>query len=92
VRNRHVGGLKFRRQQQLGDYVVDFFCAEAKLAVEVDGDIHDLRKELDEARTLWLEEGGIHVVRFRNEQVLKDIGAVLGQIVRICEERVGKTP
>ena len=55
VRNRRLGGLKFRRQHPLGPYIVDFYCAEHRLVVEVDGPIHEGQKEQDALRAECLE-------------------------------------
>jgi very-short-patch-repair endonuclease len=88
LRNRQVGGFKFRRQQTLGSYIADFFCAEAKLVVELDGSIHRLRAEVDEARTRWLEEGGLAVFRFANQEVLSSPDQVVAKIVTACTQRL----
>ena len=58
VRNRRLGGLKFRRQQPLGPYIADFYCADARLVVEIDGAVHDERTERDAQRDAWLREEG----------------------------------
>jgi cyclase len=74
-----IDGLKFRRQHPIGLYIADFFCHRAKLIVEVDGSIHDLievSKE-DKIRQQELESWGYKVIRFSNEQVLKEIEIVL---------------
>ncbi len=55
VRNRRLGGLKFRRQHPLGPYIVDFYCAEHRLVVEVDGPIHEGQKERNALRAEYLE-------------------------------------
>jgi len=60
------------------DCVVDFYCHEAGLVIEVDGDIHDLQQEEDARREKVLREMGLRVVRFRNEEVVRDLSAVLG--------------
>ena len=72
LRNRQVNGLKFRRQQPIGDYVVDFVCLDKLLIVEIDGGNHNTDKsiEKDEIRTKWLEARGYKVVRFWNSDVL----------------------
>ena len=61
-RNRQ--GLHFRRQHPVGPFILDFYCAEAKLCVEVDGPMHDDRAHYDERRTDWLAKEGIRVLRF----------------------------
>jgi very-short-patch-repair endonuclease len=58
-------------------YVLDFCCPERKLVVEVDGRVHDGQIAYDLARTEWLERFGYRVLRFRNEEVLSDLGTVL---------------
>jgi len=65
VRNRRLGGLKFRRQQPLGPFIADFYCADAKLVVEIDGVIHETCAERDAERDTWLREEGIDVLRIR---------------------------
>ena len=70
LRNRQAGGFKFRRQQALGYFFADFFCAKAKLVFELDGTGHETQREYDAARTRWLEEGQLAVLRFSNAEVL----------------------
>ena len=67
LRDRRLDGLKFRRQVALGPYVVDFVSLRHRLAVEADGPFHDADR--DEARDAWLLAHGVHVLRFRNEQI-----------------------
>src|SRR3972149_2877282 len=85
LRNRKPGGFKFRRQHQINRYIVDFYCAEAKLAVEIDGGIH-LRQVLEDSkRTKDLINLGYRVVRFTNAEVESDLGGVCEKIVRFCK-------
>ncbi|MGA9350824.1 MAG: endonuclease domain-containing protein [Anaerolineae bacterium] len=84
LRNRQLGGLKFRRQHPLGPFVADFYCAERRLVVEIDGDIHDLQPDRDAARTEQFEQYGYRVIRFHNEQVLTSIEGVLSAIEAAC--------
>jgi very-short-patch-repair endonuclease len=88
LRNRRLGGFKFRRQQPLGSFVLDFYCEEAKLAVELDGGGHAEKRQAryDASRTAWLGEQGIRVVRFWDSEVLKDTKAVLEEILRVLTE------
>jgi very-short-patch-repair endonuclease len=58
LKRRGAGGLKFRRQQGIGSYVLDFYCPDRRLCVELDGSSHDYRYEYDEARTQFLAEQG----------------------------------
>jgi very-short-patch-repair endonuclease len=73
-RLRQLGGFRFRRRHPLGPYVVDFFCAEARLIVEVDGGQH---ADDGEARTRWLDARGYRVVRLWNNDVLANTDGVL---------------
>ena len=78
---------KFRRQQIIDRFIVDFVCLDRQLVVEVDGDIHDYQQEEDAARTSALEERGYKVIRFRNEEVLADTDNVLSKIKNELEQR-----
>ena len=75
-------GFKFRRQHPLGIYILDFYCHRAKLAIELDGSVHNDAdvKNNDEIRQRSIEEGGIKVVRFKNERIFKDLEIVLQEI------------
>jgi very-short-patch-repair endonuclease len=79
---RDLDNLKFRRQQPIGDYIVDFVCFKAKLIVEVDGSQHTESKvqQQDECRTKWLESQGFRVLRFWNNDVLTNIEGVISTI------------
>jgi very-short-patch-repair endonuclease len=73
-------GVRFRRQQVIQGFIVDFYCHQAGLVVEVDGDIHDLQRDEDERREKVLSALGLRVVRFRNDEVGRDLSAVVGKI------------
>ena len=70
LRGRKLLGLKFRRQHALGRFVVDFYCREAKLVIEVDGEVHDGQRIEDAVRQAYLESLGLRVLRFKNERIL----------------------
>ena len=76
LRFRQLGGYKFRRQQPLGPYIVDFVCLGRKLIVEVDGGQHSEQVVYDAERSTWLETQGFRVLRFWNHEVLKEIGVI----------------
>jgi very-short-patch-repair endonuclease len=76
-------GVHFRRQQVIAGFIVDFYCHKAGLVVEVDGDVHDLQQEEDARREKVLSEMGLRVVRFRNNEVVKDLSAVVGEINKL---------
>lgn len=80
-------GDKFRRQHLIADFIVDFVCLSNKLIVEVDGTIHDGQKEADQERTDVLNARGFKVVRFKNEQVIGDLDAVLKNITAELSDR-----
>ncbi|MBI3734781.1 MAG: endonuclease domain-containing protein [Chloroflexi bacterium] len=82
LRNRSQR-YKFRRQHPIDRFIVDFYCAEAKLCIEVDGDSHAERAqaEYDAARTAFLEEVGYRVIRFTNNDVCYSIHAVVNEIL-----------
>jgi len=84
LRSRRLGALRFRRQQPIGPYIADFFCPSARLIVELDGGQHgnDAAMSYDAARTRFLEARGFRVLRFSNNEFLKDPDAVLEAIWR----------
>lgn len=79
-------GVRFRRQYIIDKYIVDFFCLPKKLIIEVDGAIHEKRKEYDELRTLALNLKGYHIIRFTNEDVVQRHQFVLEKIKNILEQ------
>ncbi|GMQ29554.1 endonuclease domain-containing protein [Algoriphagus confluentis] len=91
LKNKSLQGLKFRRQHPIKNYIVDFYCHQQKLVIEVDGSIHDQidQKEYDLGRTSVLEEFGLIVIRFRNEEVLDSFESV---IERILEYLIPRQP
>ena len=80
LRNRRLGGFKFRRQATVGHYVADFLCAEKRLIVELDGGQHT--PERDAVRTAQLGALGYRVIRFWNNDALGNTDAVLEAILR----------
>ena len=76
LRRRRFDGHKFRRQQPLGPYFVDFFCIEAQLVVEVDGNHHAEQQGYDRDRDEWLARRGLRVLRFSDRDVLTRLGDV----------------
>lgn len=82
LRNHGFEGLKFRRQHPIGRFIVDFYCHEKRLVIEVDGNIHDLLevKERDEGREEELKNFGLTVIRFTNDEIEKNIEDVLSKL------------
>ena len=83
LRNRQLAGLKFRRQHQLGHYVVDFFCHELKLVVELDGEVHtkEAQSKKDQKRDAYMRSMGFTVLRFENQVFLNDPESILKEIL-----------
>jgi len=85
---RQAESFKFRRQQPIGEYIVDFVCADRKLVVEVDGGQHVEQAEYDDSRSKWLQDQGYRVLRFWNHDVLTMPDAVLTTILRELDKNV----
>ena len=83
LRNRRLQGLRFRRQHPFGRYILDFYCPEQKLVIEVDGSQHfeGVGVSYDAERTKYLEARGLTVMRFNNAEVLAETEAVLEAIL-----------
>ena len=96
LKSRQTGGYKFRRQQGIGPFILDFYCPELRLCVELDGSSHDYKYEHDEERTAFLRQQGIRVLRYRNEQVYCNpqwvADDILRQIYSQIQEDTDPTP
>jgi len=88
LRNRRCSGLKFRRQHPVKEFILDFYCHEYFLGIEVDGSVHDNEsaKEYDLNRQAEIENLGINLIRFTNEEVLTAISKVLYKIQEKVKE------
>jgi very-short-patch-repair endonuclease len=84
VRANQIRGLRFRRQQVIDGFIVDFYCHAASLVIELDGAIHQQQAQYDAERDRVLAARGLHVLRFTNEQVLNEIESVLARIIAAC--------
>ncbi len=84
IRNDQLG-VTFRRQHAVGNYIPDFCCPKAKLIIELDGSQHLEQEEYDEERTNYFRSLGYQVIRFWNNQVLKDIEGVVKSIMYTLE-------
>ena len=91
IKGGKLDGLKFRRQHPIGPYVLDFYCAAAKLAVEVDGQGHDHPDQIatDARRTAWLAAQGIEVIRIAAEDVRVNLDGVQEAILSAVRTRKG---
>lgn len=83
IRNKQIGGYKFRRQHVLFSYIVDFYCHSEKLIVELDGPIHNSTKarEYDQKREAWLLANGYKIIRFKNAEIFENQEKVLQEIL-----------
>lgn len=84
LRNNRLNGLKFRRQQIIDGFIVDFYCHFAQLVVEVDGEIHQQQIEYDRERDEVLKKRGLRLLRLKNEDVINNIEGVLQMILACC--------
>jgi very-short-patch-repair endonuclease len=87
LRNNQLNGAKFRRQQPIGIYVVDFVCFDKRLIIEIDGGQHNEDQIIarDELRTVWLEDQGFRVIRFWNNDVTGNLEGVMLKIKEVLD-------
>jgi very-short-patch-repair endonuclease len=83
LRNRQLGGFKFRRQVPIGPYIADFVCAERMLIIELDGRLHQGRKDYDAQRDEYLIRLGYRVWRFSNAEASADLPTILQSILHL---------
>lgn len=88
LRGKRFGGYKFLRQKPIGPYVVDFYCAELQLLIEIDGDSHAEQQKYDAARTLFLEQQSLRVLRYANRDVLNNLPGVCEHL----QQQLDQTP
>lgn len=87
LKGKQFHGLKFRRQHPIETFIVDFYCHQAKLVIELDGKIHLKNKDADKLRSDEIEKYGIKVLRFTNEEIITDSVKVLSEIEQILNIR-----
>ena len=87
LKGRQVLGKKFRRQYSIGKYVIDFFCVECDIGIELDGSLHfaELKVDYERQRTEFLESQGVRLLRFENKVVFDNMEAVLETIRRAIQ-------
>ncbi len=86
LRNRELSGWKFRRQHSIGPYIADFVCIEKRLVIELDGGQHAENLESDAKRSEYLKEKGYRILRFWNNDVLREGESVLNVILSCLEK------
>ena len=87
LRNRQLKGLKFKRQFSIGRYIVDFYCAELKLVIEIDGDSHIGKEKYDKERENVLKSYGLKVVRFKDDDVKINFDLIETEFNEIVKDR-----
>ncbi len=92
LRGHQISGLKFRRQHPFGDDILDFVCLENRLVIEVDGGQHGKQAAYDENRTQKLQAAGFRVLRFWNNEVLKEMESVSEKIWLVIQELQSHPP
>jgi very-short-patch-repair endonuclease len=85
LRHRQFSDHKFLRQKPLGNYIVDFYCAELRQVIEIDGDSHAMQIGYDEERSRFLSSLGLHVLRYTNREVLQNLAGVFDDLQRCIE-------
>jgi len=83
LRRNQLLACHFRRQQIVGGFIVDFYCASARLVIEVDGPVHESQREQDRNRDAILSTHGVRILRFTNEQIKTNLGDVL-EVIRLA--------
>jgi very-short-patch-repair endonuclease len=86
LKNEKLGFL-FLRQKPMGKFILDFYCSKLLLVIEIDGDSHDKKQYLDKSRDLYLEQRGIKTIRYKNEEVLKNIEEIKKDLEMKIKER-----
>jgi very-short-patch-repair endonuclease len=89
IKKSQLEGRKFRRQTSIGSYIVDFYCPEEKIVVELDGEVHFNEEVIkyDKERTEYLESIGLRVIRFENQDVLKNTEYVMNTIKKLFNSK-----
>jgi very-short-patch-repair endonuclease len=88
LKGKQIQGLRFRSQHPIDIFIVDFYCHEARLVVEIDGQIHEGQIEYDDGREAEIEKYDIKVIRFTNDEVINNIDKVVNNIKTIVKERI----
>ena len=90
LRERKISGYKFRRQQPILDYIVDFYCPELKLIIEADGEIHSLNEnsEYDRKRDNILKINGYRIIRFTNLEIVTELDSTINKIILYINENL----
>jgi very-short-patch-repair endonuclease len=86
IRANRLDGFHFRRQHVIDEFIVDFYCHQVRLVVEIDGPIHEFQQEYDCERAHILRQHGLHLIRFTDVEVMEDLEGVLGKLRTVCHK------
>jgi very-short-patch-repair endonuclease len=92
LKGKQICGARFRRQHPIDIFIVDFYCHQVRLVVEIDGEIHDPQEEYDDGRSAEMEKFGIKIIRFKNNEIETDIEKVVTEIKSIVNNRLESPP
>ena len=92
VKQKQICGLRFRRQHPIDFFIADFYCHEAKLVIELDGEIHNQQREYDDVRSAEMERFFIKVIRFTNSEIENNIEEVIKKIENEINGRIESPP
>ena len=91
LKNKQLLGYDFDRQKPIGHYIVDFFCKDLSLAIEIDGSSHNFKRERDQFRQNVLEKLGVNFIRFWDSEVKNDLVSVIEKLTAWIEENSSKS-
>ncbi|MBO4683618.1 MAG: endonuclease domain-containing protein [Alphaproteobacteria bacterium] len=86
VKNKQLNGLDFDRQKVIGNYIVDFYCPQLNVVIEIDGCSHATKQEYDKSRDEYLKSLGMHILHVYDEDVKRDMDGVLRMVSGFCEK------
>lgn len=86
LRANRMDGFHFRRQHVIDGFIVDFYCHQVRLAVEIDGPIHEFQQDYDREREHILRQQELHLIRFSDKEVMEDLEGVLGKLRTVCHK------
>ena len=88
LKGKQVFDLKFRRQHSVESYILDFYCPSLHLAIELDGEVHVMKEDYDETRTIFLNKEGIYVLRFENRVAFENPQTIIEELERVLKGSV----
>jgi very-short-patch-repair endonuclease len=92
LKNKQICGVRFRRQHPIDFFIADFYCHEARIVVEIDGEIHEQQKEYDDGRSAEMERYHIKVIRFTNSEIVNNMEEVIKVIHNETSSRISSPP